>query len=78
MNLSSAFSSIPSDVKKACTTILMQQQNRQEDVTPISKLLAEESLSSLPDKVLNLDLKYATQYLQTYKEAIRQQRKARL
>lgn len=77
MNLSSALSSIPSELEEACNTILTQQQNGQDE-TPITDLLSSESLSNLPDEVLDLDLKYARKSLQTYKEAIRQQRKARL
>jgi hypothetical protein len=37
-----------------------------------------EILSKLPDEFLDLDLKYAKQSLQTYREAIRQQKRARL
>lgn len=79
MNLSSALSNIPSEVEEACNTVLAQQQNGQDDeTTPITELLSADALSNLPDELLDLDLKYARQSLQTYKEAIRQQRKARL
>ena len=77
MNLSSSLSSIPPDVEEACNTILLQRKNG-KDETPITELLSSNSLSTLPDDLLNLDLKYARQSLQTYKETIRQQRKARL
>jgi len=77
MNLSSALSNITPQVEEACNTILTQQQNGQDE-TPITELLPTDSLSNLPDDLLNLDLKYAKKSLQTYKEAIRQQRKARL
>jgi len=77
MNLSSALSNIPSELEEACNTILTQQQKGQDE-TPITDLLSADSLSNLPDEMLDLDLKYARQSLQTYKEAIRQQRKARL
>lgn len=77
MTLSSSLSSIPPDVDKACSTILMQRKNGQDE-TPVTELLPSDSLSTLPDDLLNLDLKYARQSLQTYKETIRQQRKARL
>jgi len=78
MNLSSALSSIPQKVEEACDTILAQQQNGQDERTPITELLSTDALSNLPDEVLDLDLKYARKSLQAYKEAIRQQRKARL
>jgi hypothetical protein len=78
MNLSSALSGIPLEVEKACSVILTQQKNGQEGTTPISDLVSVETLSSLPDEVLDLNIKYARQSLHAYKEAIRQQRKARL
>ncbi len=77
MNVSSALSTIPSEVEEACNTILKQKESGQDE-TPITELLSEDSLSKLSDDVLDLDLKYARQSLQSYKEAIRQQRKARL
>lgn len=77
MNISSAFSNISSEVEEACNTILTQQK-KGEDETPITELVSSETLSNLPDDLLDMDLKYAKQSLQTYKEAIRQQRKARL
>lgn len=77
MNLSSALSNIPSEVEEACNTIL-EQKRRGEDETSIADLLPADALSNLPDELLDLDLKYARQSLQTYKEAVRQQRKARL
>lgn len=80
MNLSSALANIPTEVEEACNTILTQQQNGNDDekITPIADLLPADSLANLPDELLDLDLKYARQSLQTYREAIRQQRKARL
>ena len=78
MNLSSALSSIPLEVEKACNVILTQQQNGRDETTPITDLVPVENLSNLPDEVLDLDIKYARQSLQTYREAIRQQRMARL
>jgi len=80
MNLSSALANIPTDVEEACNTILTQQQNGNDDekITPIAEVLPADSLANLPDELLDLDLKYARQSLQTYREAIRQQRKARL
>lgn len=80
MNLSSALSNIPPEVEEACNTMLtQQQQNPDETKQSITELLSDpESLSKIPDEVLDLDLQYARQSLQTYREAIRQQRKARL
>ena len=78
MNLSSVLSSIPLEVEEACNTILTQQLNGQDKTTPITDLLSMESLSSLPDEVLDLDINYVRRSLQTYKEAIRQQRTARV
>lgn len=54
----------------------MNQQNGDED--DAAKETRTKILSTLPDDFLDLDLKYAKQSLQTYKEAIRQQRRARL
>ena len=78
MNLSSVLSSIPLELEEACNTILTQQLNGQDKITPITDLLSMESLSSLPDEVLDLDINYVRRSLQTYKEAIRQQRTARV
>lgn len=78
MNLSSVLSSIPLEVEEACNTILTQQLNGQDKTTPITDMLSMESLSSLPDEVLDLDINYVRRSLQTYKEAIRQQRTARV
>ena len=78
MNLSSVLSSIPLELEEACNTILTQQLNGQDKTTPITDLLSMESLSSLPDEVLDLDINYVRRSLQTYKEAIRQQRTARV
>ncbi len=78
MNLSSTLSGVPLEVEKACNVILTQQQNGQDEATPIMDLVSVEILSNLPDEVLDLDIKYARQSLQTYREAIRQQRMARL
>jgi hypothetical protein len=78
MNLSTALSNIPSEVEEACNAILSQQQNGQGNITPITELLSTDSLSNLPDEVLDLDINYVRHSLQSYKEAIRQQRMARL
>ena len=80
MNISSALSNIPSEVEEACNTILQQQKggDGNDTSTSITELLSSDTLSALPDELLDMDLKYAKTQLQTYKEAIRQQRKARL
>jgi len=81
MNISSALSNIPSEVEEACNTILQQQKKdsgNDSSTTSITELLSSDTLSALPDELLDMDLKYAKTQLQTYKEAIRQQRKARL
>ena len=80
MNISSALSNIPSEVEEACNTILQQTKDSGNDssTTSITELLSSDTLSALPDELLDMDLKYARTQLQTYKEAIRQQRKARL
>ena len=58
---------------------LIQHSNPDETKQSIAELLSDpESLSKISDEVLDLDLQYARQSLQTYREAIRQQRKARL
>lgn len=74
MNLSSVLSNIPPEIEEACS----QSQQDGAGSPSLSKLLPESSLSKLSDDVLDLDLQYARQSLQTYKEAIIQQRKARL
>jgi hypothetical protein len=73
MNLSSAFGHIPPEVEELCRT--MNQQSEDEEGEQEERA---EILSRLPDEFLDLDLKYAKQSLQTYKEAIRQQKRARL
>lgn len=91
MNLSSALSGVPPEVEEACNTILSKQQqqpsqegddesNKKDIIQSVTELLSNpaESLSKLSDEVLDLDLKYARQSLQSYREAIRAQRKARL
>ena len=82
MNLSSVLSNIPSDVEEACNIITSSKQQQwdkdEQIVTNLAELLPDDSLANLPDDLLDLDLQYARQSLQTYKEAIRQQRKARL
>jgi hypothetical protein len=81
MNISSALSNIPSEVEEACNTILQQQKKSgggNDSSTSITELLSSDTLSALPDELIDMDLKYAKTQLQTYKEAIRQQRKARL
>ena len=77
MNISSALSNVPVEVEEACNTILTEQANGESEKS-ITELLSPDTLSTLPDELLDMDLKYAKQSLQTYKEAIRQQRKARL
>ena len=76
MNLSSALSGIPQEVEEACNSILLTQQQRKtgdaEDKVPV------EMLSKISDEVLDVDIKYARQSLQNYREAIRQQRMARM
>ena len=76
MNLSSALSGIPQEVEEACNAILLTQQQRKtgdaEDKVPV------EMLSKISDEVLDVDIKYARQSLQNYREAIRQQRMARM
>ena len=79
MNLSSALGSVPDEVEQACNTIYAkQQEGGEEGATSIEELLSTEQLSNLPDEVLDIDLDYARRSLQTYREAILQQRKARL
>lgn len=73
MNLSSAFGHVSPEVEETCRT--MNQQNDHDDA---AKEARAEILAKLPDDFLDLDLKYAKQSLQTYKEAIRQQKRARL
>ena len=74
MNLSSIFGHITPEVEETCRT--MKQQTDGDDAT--SQEDRREILSKLPDDFLDLDLNYAKQSLQTYKEAIRQQKRARL
>lgn len=74
MNLSSVFGHIPSEVEDMCRA--MSEQNEEMKVT--ANEARANVLSKLPDDFLDLDLKYAKQSLQTYKEAIRQQKRARL
>mmetsp|Transcript_23284 Transcript_23284/g.36429 ORF Transcript_23284/g.36429 Transcript_23284/m.36429 type:complete len:307 (-) Transcript_23284:150-1070(-) len=79
MNLSSALGSVPAEVEQACSTIHAQQQEGgDEGMTSIEELLSTEQLSNLPDEILDIDLDYARTSLQNYREAILQQRKARL
>ncbi len=78
MNVASALSSIPLEVVEACNTILAQQLNGQDKITPIADLLSTESLLNLPDEVLDIDINYARNSLQMYKEAVRKQRTARM
>ena len=74
MNLSSIFGHITPEVEEICRT--MKQQTDDDDA--INEEGRREILSKLPDDFLDLDLKYAKQSLQTYKEAIKQQKRARL
>lgn len=80
MNLSSALGSVPAEVEQACNTIYAQQQQEggEEGTTSIEELLSTDQLSNLPDEILDIDLDYARKSLHTYREAILQQRKARL
>jgi len=80
MNLSAALGSVPAEVEQACSTIHTQQQEGGDKGTSssIEELLSTEQLSNLPDEILDIDLDYARKSLQTYREAILQQRKARL
>jgi len=80
MNLSSALGSVPAEVEQACSTIHTQQQEGGDKGTSssIEELLSTEQLSNLPVEILDIDLDYARKSLQTYREAILQQRKARL
>jgi len=80
MNLSSALGSVPAEVEHACSTIHTQQQEGGDKgtISSIEELLSTEQLSNLPDEILDIDLDYARKSLQTYREAILQQRKARL
>lgn len=80
MNISSIMGHVSPDVEEICRTIIQQkEQPSGEDKDAINPLQQHaETLSKLPDDFLDLDLKYARQSLQTYKEAIRQQKKARL
>ncbi len=79
MNLSSALGSVPADIEQACSIIHAQQQEGgDEGTTSIEELLSTEQLSNLPDEILDIDLDYARTSLQNYREAILQQRKARL
>ncbi|KAL7467311.1 hypothetical protein ACHAXS_007560 [Conticribra weissflogii] len=78
MSLSSVLSSIPPDVEQACKTIVQQQGQDENIVTNLADLLPDDSLNNLPDELLDLDMQYARQSLRTYRETIRQQRKARM
>ncbi|EED86222.1 predicted protein [Thalassiosira pseudonana CCMP1335] len=81
MNLSAVLGCVSEQVEEACGTVYAHKSGDDgsvADAPSISDLLSPETLSNLPDEFLDLDLKYARQSLQTYKEAIRQQRKARL
>lgn len=73
MNLSSVFGQIPSEVEEICR--IMKEQDEKEENTQKEYV---EILSKLNDDFLDLDLKYVKQSLQTYKEAIRQQKRARM
>lgn len=75
MNISSALGHVSPEVEEVCRAMMQQQQSNDEEV---DNLKHAEILSKLPDDFLDLDLKYAQQSLQTYKEAIRQQKRARL
>ena len=78
MNLSSALGSVPKEVEQACESIFAQQQQEGGEVLSIEELLSTEHVSNLPDEILDIDLDYAKKSLHTYREAILQQRKARL
>jgi hypothetical protein len=74
MNLSSALSGIPQEVEEACNSILTNQRKNGD----ANEKVPVEMLSQISDEVLDVDIKYARQSLQNYREAIRQQRMARL
>jgi hypothetical protein len=74
MNLSSALSGIPQEVEEACNSILTNQRKNGD----ANEKVPVEMLSKISDEVLDVDIKYARQSLQNYREAIRQQRMARL
>ena len=76
MNLSSALAGVPAEVEQACNTIHAQRQGGGD--ASIEELLSADQLSNLPDEVLDIDLEYARKSLHSYREAILQQRKARL
>jgi hypothetical protein len=79
MNLSSALASVPAEVEQACTTIHAHRRDGgDQGSTLIEDLLSTEKLSNLPDDVLDIDLGYARKSLHAYREAILQQRKARM
>lgn len=76
MNLSSALASVPTEVEEACNTVYAKQQDGKE--ASVVDILSADQLSNLPDEVLDIDLDYAKKSLHEYREAILQQRKARL
>ena len=77
MNISSVLSGIPPEVKEACSKIL-DQKSRGEAQTPVQDAVSGDVLANLPSDLLDMDMKRAKQTLQSYREAIRQQRRARL
>eukprot|EP00804_Cyclotella_cryptica_P004180 CCRYP_014558-RA/>CCRYP_014558-RA protein AED:0.04 eAED:0.04 QI:51/1/1/1/1/1/2/40/525 len=80
MNISSILGHITPDVEETCRTIIQQKEQQTGDDKDSTNPLQQhaETLGKLPDDFLDLDLKYARQSLQTYKEVIRQQKRARL
>jgi hypothetical protein len=80
MNLSSALDKVPAEVEQACEIIYAQQQQEggEDGTTSMEELISTEQLSNLPDEILDIDFGYARKSLHTYREAILQQRKARL
>mmetsp|Transcript_10635 Transcript_10635/g.24797 ORF Transcript_10635/g.24797 Transcript_10635/m.24797 type:complete len:489 (+) Transcript_10635:152-1618(+) len=77
MSISSVLSGIPPEVSVACSKIL-DQKSKGEAQTPVQDAISGDVLANLPSELLDMDLKRARQTIQSYREAIRQQRRARL
>ena len=77
MNISSVLSGVPPEVREACSKIL-DQKSKGEAQTPVQDMISADVLANLPKDLLDMDMKRARQTLQSYREAIRQQRRARL
>ncbi|KAL7552760.1 hypothetical protein ACHAWF_015998 [Thalassiosira exigua] len=83
VGLSSALAGVPPEVEEACGKILAARKEKEDGkdgatVPDITELVSEDALSSLPEDVLDLDLKRARQSLRSYRETIKRQRQARL